>query len=116
MDERNNRVHALKHDAAPVAGFDPEESFRKPSRQGSTILRAQPESEQVPPPLGLGSVTECSTVVEHLVVMDELDVAALELHLEVDRGVIRRPIEHVECCDLSTGQIRQEAKRCADSM
>jgi hypothetical protein len=42
-----------------------------------------------------------SPVVEHLVVVDELDVAGREVHFEMDQRIVRDLIERVERGDLA---------------
>ena len=50
----------------------------------------------MPLAVGFGPVPECCAVVEHLVGVEELDIAALELHLEVDRGIVRYLIVRIQ--------------------
>ena len=66
----------------------------------------EPQPEQMPSPLWLGKVLERLAGVKDLGVRDQLDVAGLELHLQVEGGVIGDGLDEVECLQLRSGEPR----------
>ena len=81
--QRRDHRNSGQHDTTPVTDFGTAVSVCEDWRQWPTVWRAEPKAKQMSFPLGLGPILVISAIVQDHVVVDELDVARLELDIEV---------------------------------
>src|ERR1700682_2801810 len=78
-DHRN----AWEHDTTPVTDLGTAVSICEDWRQRPTVWRAEPKAKQMSFPLRLGPVLVIGAIVQDHVVVDQLDIARLELDIEI---------------------------------
>jgi hypothetical protein len=60
----------------------------------------------MPPSLRLRPILECRAVVQQAVIVNQLQIAGLKLHRQIERGIIRERVEEVQCFALSRRERR----------
>ena len=103
-DGRGERTRRRNPAAAP--GLGRAVARREAVRQGPAVPRRQPQPQQVPATLGLGVVRERRAIVQDHVVVDELDVARGEVHVQHEVGMLQPRVERVQGRALPIGQRR----------
>ncbi len=103
-------------DAAAAAALDAAVTLREHRRQRARLARGQPQPQQVAPARRLGPVLEGRAVVQQRVVVNELHVAGLQRHREMQRRVVAQRVEQVQRFDLQLARGRRigEALRRID--
>src|SRR4051794_23869460 len=70
------------------------------------VARAEPQAQEVAFALRLGMVLVGLACVEDHGIVQELDVARLEIHLHMERGIVRDRLDQVHCGALIVGEPR----------
>ena len=79
------RVHrnACQRDPSPVSNLSAAVSVSEDWWQWPTVRRTEPKAKQMSLALGLGPILVIGAIVQDHVVVDELDIARLELDIEI---------------------------------
>ena len=85
--QRRVQSGALADDAAAIARRDPAVAFGEHRRQWARARRRQPQSQQMPLALNLWPVLVAGSGVQNRVIMQELNVARHERHVEPQVGI-----------------------------
>src|SRR5205814_7369000 len=88
--KRYMQLRPLADDAAAIADRDAAVAFCKNRRQRPGTGRGQPQAQQVPLALALGPVLVGRAGVQDRMVVQELDIARNEIHIEPQVGVARQ--------------------------
>src|SRR5207248_8662270 len=88
--QRRVRAGSLADDAAAVAGGEAAVDFYENRRQRPRLRRGKPQAEEVALALGLEPVLIGRAGVQDRVIVQELDVAWHESHVEPQRRIVRK--------------------------
>ena len=79
-----------------------------------SIRHGKPESQKMAAALGFRPILILCSAVQHDQIIDELDVARLEIHFQLESWIVRERLHRVEGLVVERGQARgTEAKRWA---
>src|SRR5688572_31073424 len=101
---------AFHDDAAAVADRDGAVAGGEGAGQLTAVGGAEPEAEQVTLARGIGPVLELGAIVQDLMIVNQLDIARLERHLEMHARILEDGIERVERLELPGGEARHLRK------
>eukprot|EP00192_Tetraselmis_astigmatica_P018846 CAMPEP_0117664136 /NCGR_PEP_ID=MMETSP0804-20121206/9035_1 /TAXON_ID=1074897 /ORGANISM="Tetraselmis astigmatica, Strain CCMP880" /LENGTH=252 /DNA_ID=CAMNT_0005471301 /DNA_START=166 /DNA_END=924 /DNA_ORIENTATION=+ len=95
-DKGHERLHAIAPDPSTPAGLRASVALRKDGWERPSVLRAQPQAQQVALGAALRPILEGGTGVEELVVVQDLDVAWLKLQIQAEQVAGSKLIHHVQ--------------------
>ena len=78
--------------------------------QGSIARHGQPKTQHVPASVRLRPVDETCTIVEQMMVVDELHIATREPHADMQAGIVCQRVEEIKGFNMVDRQFRSIGK------
>ena len=91
------------NNAAAIANFNRAITLFETCGQWPIAWNGQPQPPHEAPKAGIGPVDKGAAVMEQGMVVDELHVSRLQLHANMERGVVGQGVEQVQRCDMGIG-------------